>query len=570
MPQSIQIFSEDLKYTTKEAPFHLFHKWSMWYRVNIKFYNLSSFEFTQLQRHCLLCHKIQKSEVKMSIEMIRNFCPRCWETSSSTLECDSCGNEDLIPQPIGEILGDEETDIGVPIVPENFAGSFLLDEEEIQEIIGAIPLQSLPEQSNLQLDENAVQKLLNEPFGFLTGLAGTGKTTLINEISRLHPDLFEMTATTGIAAVNLGSKTIHSTLKFYDAKSLENNWREQLLHMNLRKVRSRRKKLLIDEASMLGGKEMLDLIINAVDEINSDDTGKKLGVWLSGDMCQLPPVNMSFPFKGDYWQRFEDNTVRLTKIWRQDNENFMKGINLIRANKGIEAMKVFQSCGVRFTDKVDDNFEGTTLIPNNNNVDSYNEKRLQLLEGKLIRVQSTTRGQALKEWEKLIPVELRLKIGAYVMILTNDIPSFNYVNGDTGWIRDYDPTEEIFTVEVKRTGRLEKIGKISRHNFSDKEPPPHMFTKTFTPELDYQTGDWIIGTVKYHPIRLAYASTIHKSQGLSLDLVQVDTRQPFFGFDSMGYVSISRARTPEGLVLVGKPEIIGKKIRMNKEVLKYA
>jgi ATP-dependent exoDNAse (exonuclease V) alpha subunit len=483
----------------------------------------------------------------------RNFCPYCYMKFSPTpIKCPSCDTEDLIPSP---------ANTQIETINTNFT------EEEIREIEGE-HLGLKPPTSKLELDQNAVDALLNKKFGFLTGLAGTGKTTLINEIKRLYPRRFELCATTGIAAVNLGSKTLHSTLKFFDVKSLENAWREGLLHMNLRKVRAHYDILGIDEASMLGA-EMLDFIVNAIDDINNDNTGKELGLWLFGDLCQLPPINMKYIFHSDYWERFEQNTVRLTKVWRQDNKEFMDAINLIRANKGIAAMQLMQKCGVKFTSAVDDKFEGTTLIPNNNDVDSYNDKRLQDVPGNLIRNVNIPKGVKDNSWDKLIPTELRTKIGAYVMILSNDIQEWRYVNGDCGYIRAYDPIEEIFDIELKRTGDTVKIRRIKRENFSSKEPEKWQSTPTFQPYHDHQSGDWVIGVINYHPIRLAYASTIHKSQGLSLDMVQIDSRPKFFSYGSMGYVSISRARTPEGLVLVGDPVNIGRKISMNKEVMRY-
>lgn len=536
-------------------------------------------------------------------ELKRNFCPHCTvKVPDESISCNLCGSEDLIPDPypevgdewkkrefdepitgietaieheheeqvrryIGEVLGREETDVGVPFQPEKLAGSFLTPEEE-DLIIGAIPLQALPEPPKIQLDENAVKALTEEKFGFLTGNAGTGKTTLISEVSRINPKLITICATTGIAAVNLNSRTVHSELKFFDLKSMENAWREQLLHKNLRLVRARTSNLLIDEASMLGA-EQLDLIMNAVDEINSDGTGKQLGVWLSGDLCQLPPVNMRYVFKSDYWYPFQENTIKLTKVWRQDNVKFMEGVNLVRANKGIEAMEVFKSCGVNFVNKVDDNFEGTTLIPNNNDVDAYNEKRLRMVQAPIIRSPAKISGKSLPEWQRLIPVELRLKVGAYVMILANNTPDFDYVNGDCGWVEDYLENDDVFKVKLKRNGNIVRIPRIKRQNFQANEPEKYLFTPKFTPYIDFKTGDWVVGEISYHPLRLAYASTIHKSQGLSLDMVQINTTPPFFGYDSMGYVSISRARTPEGLFLVGKPEFIGRKITMNKEVMQY-
>lgn len=471
----------------------------------------------------------------------RNFCPTCriiTTFKNEPFNCDNCNSTDLISNP-----------------------------NSSQEVFIA--------GSPLKLDEIAVNKLLAGGFGFLCGLAGTGKSTLILELNRLHPDLMEICATTGIAAVNLNAKTLHSTLKFFNYPSLENAWREGILHWQLRLVRANKKILLIDEGSMLGA-DMFDLIINAVDEINSDDTGKKLGVWVSGDLCQLPPIkdrkmnhdkNGDYIFKSDYWPRFAANTIKLEKVWRQDNIEFMKGINLVRGGNGKAAMEIFKTCGVHFSNKIDNDFQGTTLISKNDEVDRYNEKRLHTISSPLIRVCSVNRGTQAKDWQRLIPFELRLKVGALVMILSNNVPDFTFVNGDLGTIEKYDEKEETFSIKLKRTGHVVSIGRIKRQNLQEKEPEYQ--SGNFVSYSDFKTGHWIIGTIEYFPLRLAYASTIHKSQGLSLDSVQIDSHADFFGFPSMAYVSISRARTPDGLYLVGSAESIAAKVKVNKEVIKY-
>lgn len=556
--------------------------------------------------------------------------------------------------------------------------------------------------SKLQLDQDAVNNLLSNDFGFLTGLAGTGKSTLITEVCRLNPHEFELCATTGIAGINLGTKTLHSTLKFFDTRSLGLAFDSGLLQMNLRKVRARVKKLFIDEVSMLGA-EPFDIIMNAIDEINSDNSGRKLGMWVSGDMAQLPPIKEKYVFRADYWSpRFSDNTIRLTKVWRQTNQDFLDGINLIRASRGVEAMKLLQKAGVNFINQVDDHFDGTTLIAKNEGVDIYNTKRLNELTTPLIRVTVITAGAQHKEWQRMIPFELRLKVGALVMILANDVPAFTYCNGDLGTVESYDITSETFQIKLKRNDKTVTIKRIERLNLEDNEPVP---TGRFQPYHDFKSNQWVAGWIKYFPLRLAWASTIHKclhedtivreerrgcipikyiiagdriwngyyfvevkttvkskqlaidvvtdrykitcspehkfpvlwdnnltkeaksfiigqqlldgncptssgyviikelkewpfkadmidleleetndilsnifwangilthnSQGLSLDKVQIDTRGQFFGYNSMGYVSLSRARTPSGLYLVGTPAQIGQKISMSPEVREY-
>lgn len=503
-------------------------------------------------------------------EVVRNFCPKCMTENkprNCTLYCLKCGNSDLIPK------------------PEEFIS---FTEEELDLIIGAIPLQALPEPPKLpkarigqiseiaefkeieeensapQIDPEIYEKL-QQPFAFVTGKAGSGKSTTIRLMAELDLKYIELTSTTGISAINLGGRTINSVLKYFNTKSLENIYRDGRLQWVLRKIRSTKRVLGIEEISMMAA-EQLDLICAAVDEINNDRTGKELGIHIIGDLCQLPVVEGNPPFKADSWNRFEKNTIHLTKIWRQDNQDFVKAMNYARSGDGNSCVAQLIDCGVRFTSEIDNYFDGTTLISLNVGVDAFNEQRLRQLTAPMIRVNSIRKGLQLKEWEKLIPAELRFKIGAYVMILNNDLPTFNFVNGDCGYIRKYDKISDKFDVELVRNGKIVRIGRILRENLSDKR----QLSPGFAPYSDRKgTGDWCVGNISYHPLRLAWASSIHKAQGLSLDKVQIDTRANFFSAPAMGYVSLSRARTSEGLILVGNPSEIAKKINTSKEVLKW-
>lgn len=532
---------------------------------------------------------------------LKNFCPSCMKKSKSILYCTNCASGmALIEEPIisvdfetpefdinktkeyiGEALGTQETDVGTPLMPEKLAGSALLDEEEIQEIIGAIPLQAFPQQSPALVQAVAEQVAELEPenaeykhskFHFLTGEGGSGKTFLVRKRAAENPRYIELCSTTGIAAVNLGGRTVHSTLKFFNEKSLRKNWESGQLQTQLRKVRQNKDNLGIEECSMLS-KGMFDLILAGIDEINNDRSGKQLGLHLIGDFAQLPPVpeekglKAEFCFQSDQWSRF--SVEKLTKIWRQDNPDFIQAIRYARYGDGNSCVAALLDAGVRFEDKIDNWFNGTTLIPKNDEVDFYNTKRLNQLNSPMLRTVRKYEGTPLKEWDKMIPMELRLKKEACVMILSNDIPDFNYVNGDIGWIKDYDEKTDRFKIELKRTGSIVSIARTKRLNLTEYAPNPEYFKAGFSPYVDRLTGDWVIGTVSYHPIKLAYASTIHKSQGLSLDLVQIDTNAWFFSHPGMAYVSLSRCRTPEGLVIVGKPQDVAAKIKSAPEVRKW-
>lgn len=477
-------------------------------------------------------------------EIIRNYCYICQlvNESKNPLSCLKCGSIDLISIPDDAFIS-TETKIFKPSIIDKLA------------------------KPKIELDENAVKHLLKDDFLFLTGNAGTGKSTIIRELSKTNSTWMKLCSTTGIAAINAGGITINSALKYFDTKSLGAKFDNGFLHMNLRKIRANFKILGIDEISMMDS-EQLDYICDAVDEINNDGTGKKLGLHLVGDLAQLPPINAPFVFKSKYWDRFEENTIKLTKIWRQDNQDFLKAINLVRAGKGNDAVIALLDCGVKFVPTLDNNFQGTTIIPKNDGVDHFNNIRLGQIDSPVIRLTPIKRGMQLGEWEKQIPYELRLKVGAYIVILAND-PMFRYANGDCGIIERYEPNGELFFVRLKRNNELVRIGRILRENRSDNMPTQNHFSSMFSPYVDNFTGEWVMGTIKYHPIRLAWATTCHKSQGLSLDAVQIDSRHAFFGSDNLAYVAISRCKTASGLVVVGEPRYVAGKIKVSKDVLQY-
>lgn len=315
--------------------------------------------------------------------------------------------------------------------------------------------------------------------------------------------------------------------------------------------------------------------------------GKYAGIEIDGDNlflladgtvthnCQLPPVkkepeNAEICVKANCWSFFQENTIKLTKIWRQDNPDFISAINMVRSGNGKEAVPLLKKCGVQFVPQLIEPFDGTTIIPINAGVDDYNSRRLGELQSEMIRVTPDRAGEQLGEWKTFVPNELRLKIGAYVMILANDCPNFTYVNGDCGTIVGYNKTKNSFDIKLKRNDEVVSIGKIQRKNLiDDPNPSSYHFTPTFKPTVDQMTSKWSVGHIFYHPLRLAYASTVHKTQGLSLDKVQIDPSHWFFGQPGMAYVAISRAKTPEGLIIAGNEWNLIRKINTDPKVREY-
>lgn len=593
---------------------------------------------------------------------------------------------------------------------------------------------------------------------FLTGGAGTGKTTEIRRRMDAYKNDFPyrerayavLAATTGIAAINLGqgTTTINSLLKFFDIESMRDaNQRGRIL-AGLKEAFRLADNLCMDECSMAHA-EMIDIIWENLVALNQQEEVKQrggFGLILTGDFCQLPPVPekdaktgkplpIKFAFESICWEHFEANTTKLTKVWRQDDPEFIKALKYAREGDGVNcAATLSKHPGVKFTDEIDNDFDGTTIFSKNPEVDRHNATHLRQLlykGAKKITVRSFRWGKQRGEW-KNIPTELEVCEGCFVMILANDSKQsgFRYANGSTGDVvrfhektalpsvaaiaaptvvaplaaiaaiaapqavpvADDDPelagmdldgdepapkpaygspsalaslldasrpqheeddpeeggTPLTFKIKLRdkaKEGLCVEIGRITRRvlqkdhpegkakpeylNFKDwkeqnagliqgmtakavkveyeyrylrgltqqnksshrmskengctcgwkqqiiegadesgewikhvKEQPPEVY-------FDYEEGKWITGEITYYPLRIAYATTVHKSQGLTLDKVQIDFINQFFGQPSMAYVALSRVRTAEGLRLVGSARLLAERCNVSKKVVRF-
>ena len=463
------------------------------------------------------------------------------------------------------------------------------------------------------------------PCFYLTGEAGTGKTYKIRQHIEHDPSFGVLAATTGIAATNLGAgvPTIHSLLGFGNTVGAEDSYTSGGMLRRLRDLGAQGFQwLIVDEASMLHYK-VLDYIVLALDDYNStysDNSQYQLmGLMLTGDLCQLPPVpdklilngkevlsktgkpvNEPTPwlFKAEAWSRFQAATLRLTEVRRQSDLVFIQALNAARAGKGEQAVGLLQEAGANFKYLQSSQFDGTTIVATNDEVDRFNAASLMKVEGEKFKIRSER--WSAKQWPpaewKNIPEELTLKVGALVMILQNDQPGRGtprrYVNGDLahvlGVVREIpaidedDPllnsgeivapssaTKEVIAIEVQlvRTGEKVILGKITRPSYQLNEPdmdylPPgpnkERVRKDRVPGM--QRRVWIMGELTYIPVRLAYATTVHKSQGLSLDRVQINPSAYFFGNPQMAYVALSRCRTAQGLTIIGDAKKLAGKI----------
>jgi hypothetical protein len=294
----------------------------------------------------------------------------------------------------------------------------------------------------------------------------------------------------------------------------------------------------------------------------------QMGLTLVGDFAQLRPVDGIYAWESPEWARFASTTITLTEIRRQADPGFIEALRRARVGDGRAVVEYFAG---RLHGTTDDTFDGPTLMATNKAVDRYNWVRMQKVSGRELFFESKREGKQRKEWGDPkqppntwgVPLRLHLKIGALVMILANEREEgpppqpFVYVNGDLGVVVDaetgVDLGDHTCWVKLHRNGRvvpvtyvrrevLEPIDSARRRELIDQHK-----THLMTENRKYE----IVGWVEYMPLRVAYASTVHKSQGLSLDKVQVNIKEHFFKTPGMLYVALSRARTAAGLRLVG-------------------
>lgn len=461
---------------------------------------------------------------------------------------------------------------------------------------------------------------------FLTGGAGTGKTYTLKERIKKDKRSIKLCATTGIAAINLSGAgkneaitTVNSLLGYFDENSLEDNYASGRLHKALRGVSGTHRAIGIDECSMMSA-ITFDWIAKAIYDVNESEQVQKkggLGLILTGDFCQLPPINGEYAFTARRWKWFEQHITKLTKIYRQTDPSFITALNAARCGDGKLCAEILADHKhVKFIDSLIGRFKGTTIFSTNAAVDKLNEVRLEKLirDGKrTFKIKSFRWGKQRSEW-KGIPDELELVEQAKVMILSNmkgEQGDLLYGNGDVGEIVGYSESSCEVGVQLNRNKEFVEIRRVTRQETVRKiegiEPPEYITsTSAFLEYLedkgkptkdkayvkqeyvlylqdltkkhrkgkaeiyfDFEEGKWVIGEIMYMPLRLAYGATVHKTQGLTLDCVQVDMSNKFFGNPSMAYVALSRVRKAQGLIIVGSPRLLEERINIYREILPW-
>lgn len=438
-------------------------------------------------------------------------------------------------------------------------------------------------------------------FSAIVGSAGTGKTTKARQILADDPLSTVLTATTGIAAVNLGdATTIHSLLGYFDTASLVDIYTTGRLHMTLRKLRATGlRQILLDEVSMLDAMQ-LSCLTKAIAEVNGgtdfDAAGQEaalerycdeqeievkggpsteLSLVLIGDFCQLAPVKASYAFTAPEWPLYEANLETLTTIHRQADPAFIEALAHARQGRPERALEFF---GPHLQTSTNLTYDGPTIWAKNESVDRFNGLRHDQLPGTAAEFVAARGGKQRSEW-KAIPDQIRLKPGARVMVLANCHLGWEdgrsqgllYANGDLGTFME--KSESGFAhVLLDRTREIVQVLQVRRELLTPLEAGRRKELKaTFQTHLISQDGKHeILGSIQYMPLRLAYATTCHKAQGLTFDQVQINLNDYFWSSPGMLYVGLSRARSLEGLRIVGTPRGFVGKCVMSPLVRRWA
>ena len=382
--------------------------------------------------------------------------------------------------------------------------------------------------------EQALEILKTGVNVFLTGEPGSGKTYTVNQYVdylKEHNVPPAITASTGIAATHLNGITIHSWAGIGIKEHLSKRDLEKIAKTSYVKKRIEKAKvLIIDEISMLEANTfaLVDLVCKEVFD-NKEPFGG-LQVVVVGDFFQLPPIgrDAQFAFKSNTWEKSNFAVCYLTEQYRQDDENFLTMLSAIRANSfDNQHLQTIETRIIKFEQTPKD---VTRIFSHNMDVDRLNSQELGKLPGKAEVFYMFSRGQRnfVDNLKKgcLSPEMLELKKDACVMFTKNNLKE-GFVNGTIGKVVGFDKENNYPIIQVEGVGQIE----VSPMEWTVEE---HGNIKARIAQV---------------PLRLAWAITIHKSQGMSLETAVIDLQKTFeFG---QGYVALSRVRRLSGLYLLG-------------------
>ena len=417
---------------------------------------------------------------------------------------------------------------------------------------------------------------------FLTGKAGTGKTTFLKNLKLKSPKRMVVVAPTGVAAINAGGVTIHSFFQLsFGPQIPQDPDRPQPLATPFNSTaaanvkRFSREKiniirsldlLVIDEISMVRAD-----VLDAIDEVlrRYRTRYKPFGevqLLMIGDLQQLAPIvrdeeweilksyyETAFFFSSRALKRSKFTGIELKHIFRQSDQHFIDLLNKVRDNQ--MDTSTLQELNRRYQPGFNpDDKEGyITLTTHNYQSQQINSSKLNQLESVVSRFIAEVNGE-FPEYSYPTDAELELKIGAQVMFVKNDLtPAKRFFNGKIGKITDLDEDQ----IEVVCPGEDTPI---------DVERVVWMNSRYKLNEMTQEIEEEVIGTFSQFPLKLAWAITIHKSQGLTFDKAIIDARASFA--HGQVYVALSRCKTFEGLVL--STPIAGHSVKNDSTVVQFS
>lgn len=427
----------------------------------------------------------------------------------------------------------------------------------------------MPELEETSMPAEIAAKFVNytSKHVFLTGKAGTGKTTFLRKLIQLTHKKAMICAPTGIAAINASGVTIHSLFQlpfgafFPDAagslvnQNINFNFntpRTIVKHLNMqgnkRRLIQELELLVIDEVSMLRA-DMLDAIDFSLRYIRRNRNVPFGGVQLLfiGDLHQLPPV-----VKNDEWRimagfyksiyffdalALQNNPpvyIELDKIYRQDDAVFINLLNNLRNNKITpeDTALLRQHFKQDFKPAADENY--ITLTTHNNKADAINRERLTQLRTKSYFFDAKVTGE-FNEYAYPNEKSLELKVGAQVMFIKNDMTAEKrYYNGKIGVVHHIE--KDMIEIELPEERTVISVSPYTWENVKYK-----------LNEATNEIAENVAGSFVQYPIKLAWAITVHKSQGLTFDKAIIDIGDAFA--PGQAYVALSRLRSLKGLVL---------------------
>ena len=373
---------------------------------------------------------------------------------------------------------------------------------------------------------------------FMTGSAGTGKTYVLNQYIRylkerkIYPSIL---APTGIAASHLGGQTIHSFFSLGIRDQIDEEFLDSLLKKkNLQTRFATLIVLIIDEVSMISPAifTAMDLILKGFKKSALSFGGVQ--VILSGDFFQLPPVSRNNPSKRFAWQspcwrELDLRTCYLEKKFRQDDDDIIHILDEIRS--GLITQKTHDLLESRFHQELSIEFTPTKLYTHNIDVDRINLQELDALPSPahIFKSENTGSKANIEKIFKtsLVLEDMTLKKNAIVIFIKNN-QELGYVNGTTGMVTGFDKDTKMPIVKLSNNRLID----VARENWVVENAKGEVSAK-----------------VSQLPLRLAWAITIHKSQGMTLQSAEIDLSKTFES--GQGYVALSRIKSLQGLRLMG-------------------